>query len=342
MTAERLTGLALVGREGGKFALEEVETAPVGPTGVAVRASWTGVSIGTEFGALTGKIDYGPFPMTTGYMAVGIVESVGDQVERFHVGDRVYYGRNNGLTVKATGETITCASGAHASVAVFDPHGAGMGGALVPDGVPDDVASMFVLPCVGLLGVDMAEVGVGKSVVVIGAGLVGLSVVAAAAARGARVVAVDPRPKPRDVARELGATTVLDPGECDLAAEVQRLTDPAGADFVFESTGMPSLLDPSIELCRPQGCFVWQGNYGNGQKSFEFYHAHTRRLRMVFPCGNGGREFEDAVMRSMALGTLKWDRTITHRLKSSDAPDLYESVHAQGAGDVLGATICWS
>jgi hypothetical protein len=63
---------------------------------------------------------------------------------------------------------------------------------------------------------------------------------------------------------------------------------------------------------------------------------------MVFPCGDGGRDFEDAVMRSMALGTQKWERTITHRLASPDAPELYESVHAHGAGDVLGATICWS
>ncbi len=157
----RLSGHALVGREDGRFALEEVVTAPIGPTDVGVRTTWSGVSIGTEFAALTGKLDYGPFPITTGYMGVGIIEQLGAEVTGFSVGDRIYYGQNNELRTRAGDERITCASGVHASVAVVDPLGAGMGGAIVPDGVPDDVASMFVIPAVGLLGVDMAEVNVG-------------------------------------------------------------------------------------------------------------------------------------------------------------------------------------
>jgi 2-desacetyl-2-hydroxyethyl bacteriochlorophyllide A dehydrogenase len=337
----RLSGRALVGRDHGRFALEEVVTAPIGPTDVGVRTTWSGVSIGTEFAALTGKLDYGPFPMTTGYMGVGIIEQVGSDVAGFSVGDRLYYGQNNELRTRDGGERITCASGVHASVAVVDPLGAGMGGALVPDGVPDDVASMFVIPAVGLLGVDMAEVNVGASVVVIGAGPVGLSVVAAASARGARVVSVDLRQQPLEVAKRLGAAHVVDTSTADLDSEVRRLVGRAGADFVFEATGHPSLIDAAIDLCRPRGCFVWQGNYGKGQVSFEFLHAHERRIRMVFPCGDGGRPFEEAVMTSLAHGWLDWEETITHRVDSTDAPALYEQIRAHGAGDILGATIHW-
>lgn len=51
-----------------------------------------------------------------------------------------------------------------------------------------------------------------------------------------------------------------------VTAQVHRLTDGAGADFVFESTGRPDCIDAAIRLCRPFGCFVWQGNYGDGHR----------------------------------------------------------------------------
>lgn len=341
-SGERMSGIALVGREEGKFALEEVVTGPIGPTDVGLRTTWSGVSIGTEFAALSGKIDYGPFPMTTGYMGVGIVERVGAEVTDYSVGDRLYYGRNNELRTRAGDQVITCASGVHASVAVVDPAGSGMGGALVPDGVPDDVASMFVIPAVGLLGVDMAAVHVGASVVVIGAGMVGLSVVAAAAARGAKVISVDLREQPLDVAKRLGADHVVNSSTSDVDTEVRRLVGDAGADFVFEATGHPSLIDLGISLCRREGCFVWQGNYGVGQISFEFQKAHVGRLRMVFPCGDGGRPYEEAVMTSLANKWLRWEETITDRVEAADAPALYEKIRADGAGNILGATIHWS
>ena len=77
-----LTGKALIAEPDGVFRLAEVETAPVGKDDIAVRALWSGVSIGTEFAVLTGKLDWGSFPMVTGYMATGVVVSVGAEVSR--------------------------------------------------------------------------------------------------------------------------------------------------------------------------------------------------------------------------------------------------------------------
>ncbi len=172
----------------------------------------------------------------------------------------IYFGQNNALSTRA-GEPITCASGVHASVAVVDPLGAGMGGAIAPDAIHDDAASMFVIPAVGLLGVDMAAVNVGASVVVIGAGMVGLSVVAAASDRGAEVISVDLRDQPLEVARRLGAGHVINSSTADVETEVKRLVSDGGADFVFEATGHASLVDLGISLCRAEGCFVWQGDF---------------------------------------------------------------------------------
>src|SRR3954453_23587595 len=164
----RLSGRALVARDGGSFALEDVQTAPLSPTTIGIETRWSGISFGTEFAVLSKKLDWGPFPLTTGYMGAGVVTHVGEQVDGFAVGDRVYYRRNEELITEA-GEPLNCASGVHASVAVLDPTG-DHGADHIPDGVPDDLASMFVLPAVGLQGVDQAGVGVGDRVGVIGVG----------------------------------------------------------------------------------------------------------------------------------------------------------------------------
>src|SRR5271166_4617100 len=92
-----LTGKALVAEPGGVFALADVVTAPLGKDDIAVRALWSGVSIGTEFAVLTGKLDWGSFPIVTGYMATGVVQAVGADVSGFAEGDLVYYRRNAAL-----------------------------------------------------------------------------------------------------------------------------------------------------------------------------------------------------------------------------------------------------
>ncbi|HEX4213898.1 MAG TPA: medium chain dehydrogenase/reductase family protein [Candidatus Dormibacteraeota bacterium] len=336
----RLEGLALVARENGGFALEEILTAPLTPTSIAIETTWSGVSFGTEFAVLSGKLDWGPFPLVTGYMGAGRVTHVGADVSGYRTGDRVYYRRNLELVTRASGESLNCAAGVHASVAVLDPRG-DHGADHIPDNVPDDIASMFVLPAVGLTGVNQARVGTGDTVVVIGSGQIGLSVVAASIARGARVLAVDIRPEPLEAATGLGAHHVVDSTKADVEEEVHRIFGADGVDFVFEATGRKDSIDLGIRLCRQFGCFVWQGNYGKGPVSFDFLPAHGRRLRMVFPCDDGYRPSRRAVMTSLGQGLLKWGLTMTDRIEHESAPAFYARTLEQGLGGVLGASIHW-
>ena len=61
--SEALTGKALVAEPGGIFRLAEIITAPVGEDDIGIRTLWSGVSIGTEFAVLTGRLDWGTFPI---------------------------------------------------------------------------------------------------------------------------------------------------------------------------------------------------------------------------------------------------------------------------------------
>jgi 2-desacetyl-2-hydroxyethyl bacteriochlorophyllide A dehydrogenase len=342
--SEGLAGTALIAEPEGKFRLADVVTAPVGAEDIGVRAQVSGVSIGTEFAVLTGKLDWGAFPVVTGYMAAGTVVAAGADVTDYAVGDLVYYRQNAALTLRDSGQSLNCRSGTHASVAVLRPAGT-HGAEKVPAGVPPEVAAMFVMPAVGLYGVDMAKVGVGASVVVVGLGMIGLGVVAAAVRRGAVVTGIDPRPQCRELAATFGAAATLAPAADgsfgEVTAEVRRLTGGEGADFVFESTGRPDCIDPAIQLCRPFGCFIWQGNYGDGQISFEFMQAHHRRLRMVFPCDDGYRPFRQASLQAVALGAMPWGEVITHRLAAADMPGFYSDIYNGQGGDVIGAVVSW-
>jgi 2-desacetyl-2-hydroxyethyl bacteriochlorophyllide A dehydrogenase len=320
-----------------RFSIEDVLLPDPGPDEIAIRTHYSGVSIGTEFALIRNKISWGPYPLCTGYMGTGTVEKIGDQIDNFEVGDRVYYRRNGSMKL-VDGSAVSCVSGAHASLTVLPPnttHGA----AHVPAGLSMETAAMFVMPAVGLYGVDIANPRMGETVVVHGVGPIGLGVVACCVHRGCIVIAVDINPLALQIAREFGADVVIDGTKQDVTAEIARFA-PEGADAVFECTGLPQCINPAIALCRKDGSFVWQGNYGAAPISLDFLPAHGRRLRMFFPCDDGLQPCRRAVVKNMAMGTLPWEKTITHRIAYTEAPEMFNRIN-QGAKDVLGVAIHW-
>lgn len=122
------------------------------------------------------------------------------------------------------------------------------------------------------------------------------------------------------------------------AAEFLRT---AGADVVFECTGRPDCVNATVPLCRPDGAFVWQGNYGTAPVPFAFLPAHGRRLRMHFPCDDGLAPCRRAVVANMARGALRWEETITHRVDHADAPGLVDRVNRGTEPDAIGLVIRW-
>ena len=329
---------ALVCDEEQQFTFADVVLPEPGDGDLFVRTLYSGVSVGTEFALIRGKLSWGPYPLCTGYQGVGVVEAAGAGVQGFGPGDRVYYRHNRRIQLP-DGGPVSAVSGVHCSWAVIDMADDPQVERL-PEGVAADAASLFVMPAVGLHGVDMANPRAGEVVVVFGVGLIGLGVAAAAAHRGCCVVAVDKQADRLAVARKLGAGHLICAQEQDVGEAVGAVA-PAGADVVFECTGVPECLDMAIPLCRRFGRFVLQGNYGAEPISWRFLPAHGRQLTMHFPCDDGGPACRSAVLRNMASGALAWGETITHRVPAQGSADFHAQINAGSVEGLVGAVICW-
>ena len=161
---------ALVSDENQNFSYADVILSDPGPEHILIRALYSGVSIGTEFALIRNKIStWGQYPICTGYQGVGVIEYVGGKVEGFKVGDKIYYRDNREGIHLSDGQEVSAASGVHCSAAVVNPqttHGL----ELLPEGIAEDAASLFVMPAVGLNGVDTANPRMGDVVAVYGAG----------------------------------------------------------------------------------------------------------------------------------------------------------------------------
>ncbi|HOK04174.1 MAG TPA: medium chain dehydrogenase/reductase family protein [Victivallales bacterium] len=328
---------ALICDEKQNFSIRDVILPDPADDQIVIKTVYSGVSIGTEFALVKNKISWGPYPLCTGYMGTGIVEKVGSKISNFEKGDKVYFRGNSFINLK-NGQKVSCVCGTHSSYIVVNPN-TPYGAYKMPEGAPMEETSMFVLPAVGLYGVDMVKPNVGEIIIVYGCGLIGLGVIAACSHRGCVVIAVDINSKRLEKAKIFGADYLIDAKKQNVKDEVKKIV-PEGADTVFECTGIPSCINQTIELCKTHGSYVWQGNYGNVPVLFNFLPAHGRRLKMFFPCDDGGQAFRKAVIKNITTGILPWGKAITNRITYKDAPAIFEKIN-NGDNEIMGVTIKW-
>jgi S-(hydroxymethyl)glutathione dehydrogenase/alcohol dehydrogenase len=107
----------------------------------------------------------------------------------------------------------------------------------------------------------------GESVVVFGAGGIGLAAIAAAAARSAQpLIAVDVNPARLRLARHFGATACLDPASGDLSTQIRRLC-PQGVALSIEATGRTQVMRQALQVVRSRGgTVVVVGNARHGEE----------------------------------------------------------------------------
>lgn len=226
-----------------------------------------------------------PQPVVLGHEGAGIVEKVGDQVSAFKPGDRV------AMSFATCGSCPSCAKAAPAYCYEFFPlnfFGIRSDGSTslrkrdraihshifgqssfsshvvcsqrnlvkVPDAVPLEIAGPFGCGFQTGAGavLNSIKVAEGSSVLVLGAGAVGMSAVMAAAyiAKAKTVITADLNPERLALAKTIGGTHTVLGNDADFAEKIRQIC-PNGVDTIIDTTGFLPLVEPCVHLLAPKG-----------------------------------------------------------------------------------------
>ena len=315
-------------------------------------------------------------PLVLGHEGAGIVREVGASVTRVKAGDHVVLCWAPACGVCAPcreGRAVLCdrvekvtfrnklpsgASRLHArgkDVAPFLGTACFSDFVIVPEGGAVPVApdipfdALATIGCAVITGVgavtNAGQVPKGSKVAVIGAGGVGLNVVQGAAIAGCeRIIAIDLRPRPLEIAKQFGATDTIG-GEPDAApdvpAAVRALTAGRGVDFVFDTVGSPATLTLAFACTRKGGAVVLTGlSRMDAQAAFPMFPFVMQEKRLLGSVYGSGQPARD-IPRLVALyqeGRLKLGELVSRTYALDKVND---ALTALAASDGARGVIRW-
>ena len=345
---------AAVFREVGKpLEIEDVQISKPGPREVLVRTAAAGVchsDLHFVEGLYPAKL-----PIVLGHESAGIVEEVGEHVNYVKKGDHV-------ITCLSAfcGECEYCLTG-HMSLCDNpdlrrgpdeEPRLAKAGAAMtqfanlssyaemmlvhehalvkVREDMPLDRAAL--IGCGVITGVGAvfhtAKVEPGMDVAVIGCGGVGLSAVNGAAIAGAgRIIAVDTVGSKLNLAKQFGATHVIDASNQDMVGEVRELTG-GGVHHAIECIGLKTTAENAFRMIRPGGTATIVGMVPVGTK-IELHGPEFLREKRIQGSSMGSNRFRVDMPRLVDFylnGKLHLDEMISQRIELKDINEAFQDM----------------
>lgn len=274
--------------------------------------------------------------MILGHEAVGEIMEVGELVKDFKVGDKVIV------------PAITPDWGSLEAQAGYSMHSGGMLAgwkfsnfkdgvfgeyfhvneadanlAILPDSIDVGAAAMLsdMVPT-GFHGVELADVQFGDKVCVIGIGPVGLMAVAGSALRGASdIYAVGSRPNCIQIAKEYGATDIVNYKEGDIVEQIMEKTHGKGVDRVIIAGGDNDTFQQAIRMLKPGGRIGNVNYLGEGD--------YIKIPRLEWGCGMGHKTISGGLMPGgryrmeklaslIESGRLDTSKLLTHKFQGFD------------------------
>ncbi len=353
---------AILWERGQPISVEDADLDPPGPGEILVEVKAAGVC----HSDLHPARDDWPMrtPLVLGHEGAGIVRDVGAGITRTKPGDHVVFCWAPACGVCpccVEGRAILCdrldrttyrnrlPSGAtrlHArgqdvahflSTACFASHAvvAEEGAVVVGDDIPFE--ALATLGCAVVTGVGAVlaagRVPQGAKIAIIGAGGVGLNVVQGAVIAGCeRIVAIDRQRTPLDIARQFGATDLVE-ATATVADEIKGLTGGRGADFVFDTVGTPATLATAFAATRKGGTVVLTGlSRIDAIGNVQLFPLVMQEKRLIGSAYGSGRPTEDMIrlIEWYRQGRLKLRELVSRTYLLSE---VNEALRALGASE---------
>ena len=325
-----------------KIGIEEVPRPRPGVGEALIRITLTTIC-GTDLHILRGE-----YPvragLVIGHEPVGVIAELGEGITGYEIGDRVMTG-----AITPCGQCRACLS-AHWAQCGHGEGVAALGGwrfgntingsqaeyLLVPNAqanlakIPDDLSDEQVvlladIASTGFSGAESANIRLGDTAVVFAQGPIGLCATAGAKLMGASfIIGVESDPARMKMSRKMGADVVLDPKQCDVVAEVKKLTG-GGADVAIEALGLQETFEGALRCLRPGGTLSSLGVYsGKLQVPYDAFAAGIGDYRIVTTLCPGGKERMRRLMSMVQ--TKRFDPTplLTHSFRLNQIVEAYD------------------
>ena len=330
---------AMVLSEYSQLQVEEAPRPEVGADELLIEVAACGIC-GSDVHGYDGSTGRRIPPIVMGHEAAGTVAAVGAAVAEFAVGDRVTFDSTVFCGVCEyckKGEVNLCNRREVIGVSCTEFRRAGAFAeyltvpARVAYKLPDELefaeAAMLEAVSVALHGVVVSAMRGGESVLVIGAGMIGLLLVQAARVAGAaRVYVSDVDATRLTLAAGMGATETFLASSAALTEQVKARTDGGGVDVVLEAVGREETIATGIDCVRKGGTVTLVGNI-SPQVSIPLQKVVSRQIRLQGSCASAG-EYPEA-MRLIASGAIKVAPLITAVAPLSEGPRWFERLYAR-------------
>ncbi len=304
---------------------------------VRVKLAFSALSSGTERACVTGNEDAEEnfrikFPTSSGYSGSGVITDVGDNITDYKVGDRVmvHGGGHQQFCTVPTKEIVP-----------------------LPENVSLEEASMVIISGFSLAAVRKAKIELGKSLLVVGLGLLGLFAVQYAKISGAYPIIVsDFSAERRKKALELGADYAFDPTDPEYTEKIKKITD-GGVNSAIEVTGNPKALKQTLSVTAKFGKVILLG-CTRTMTDVDFYHdVHWPGIELI-GAHSGARpsleshfgmwtEMDDCrvTIKYLSAGRLDFKSMISEIRSPDEAHEVYERL-ATDNNFPIGVLFDWS
>lgn len=318
------------------FSIKTTEKQPLQKGEVRLKMAYVGVC-GTDVHIYHGKMDARVKPpQIIGHEVSGVIEELGEGVNDWKVGENVTVRplnpgaempadngyRHIGQHLKFIGIDSPGGMQQYWNVPAFTLH-------RLPENLSLQLGAMIEPLAVACHDVRLGEVVAGENAVVIGGGPIGLLVALVARQKGANVLISEVNTNRIEFIQSLGFQTV-NPKEQDLVETVEKFTNGAMADVVFEVSGVQAGVTAMTQIPRVRGRIVMVAIHSE-PKSVDLFRFFWRELKLIGARVYEPEDFDEAIALA-ASDALPLEKMITKISPLDEAQKVFETIDKNPAG----------